>query len=55
MQFIMVKREIFMLWSEVKRLPPRSAVVAFSAAEVYTLAEMLRRQRGGTTVSRFIM
>jgi len=32
------------------RLPPRSAVIAFSAAEVYALAEMLRRQRGGTAV-----
>jgi ATP-dependent RNA helicase SUPV3L1/SUV3 len=32
------------------RLPPRSAIIAFSAAEVYALAEMLRRQRGGTAV-----
>ena len=32
------------------RLPPRSAVVAFSAAEVYRIAEMMRRQRGGTAV-----
>ncbi len=32
------------------RLPPRSAVVAFSAAEVYATAELLRRQRGGTAV-----
>ena len=35
---------------KLTRLPPRSAVVAFSAAEVYALAEMLRRQRGGTAV-----
>ncbi|HKY94872.1 MAG TPA: disulfide oxidoreductase, partial [Kiloniellales bacterium] len=32
------------------RLPPRSAIIAFSAGEVYALAEMLRRQRGGTAV-----
>ena len=32
------------------RLPPRSAVVGFSAAEVYRIAEMMRRQRGGCAV-----
>ncbi|MEE8202332.1 MAG: helicase-related protein, partial [Alphaproteobacteria bacterium] len=32
------------------RLPPRSVVVAFSAAEVYAVAEFLRRQRGGAAV-----
>jgi ATP-dependent RNA helicase SUPV3L1/SUV3 len=31
-------------------LPPRSAVVAFSAAHVYELAERLRAARGGTAV-----
>ncbi len=35
---------------KVTRLPPRSAIVAFSAAEVYRLAELVRRQRGGTAV-----
>ncbi len=35
---------------KITRLPPRSAVVAFSAAEVYATAELLRRQRGGTAV-----
>src|SRR5690625_7642966 len=35
---------------KVTRLPPRSAVVAFSAAEVYGMAELVRRQRGGTAV-----
>jgi ATP-dependent RNA helicase SUPV3L1/SUV3 len=35
---------------KVTRLPPRSAVVAFSAANVYALAELLRRQRGGAAV-----
>ncbi len=35
---------------KLTKLPPRSAVVAFSANEVYQLAEQLRRQRGGTAV-----
>ena len=35
---------------KLTRLPPRSAVVAFSVAEVYALAEVMRRQRGGTAV-----
>mgnify|MGYP001809704415 CR=1 FL=1 len=35
---------------KLNRLPPRSAVVAFSAAEVYAMAEYVRRQRGGTAV-----
>ena len=32
------------------RLPPRSAVVAFTAAEVYAIAELIRRRRGGCAV-----
>jgi ATP-dependent RNA helicase SUPV3L1/SUV3 len=32
------------------RLPPRSAVVAFSAGEVYRIAETMRRQQGGCAV-----
>jgi len=35
---------------KLTRLQPRSAVVAFSVAEVYALAEVVRRQRGGTAV-----
>ena len=35
---------------KLTRLPPRSGVVAFSAAEVYETAELIRRQRGGTAV-----
>ncbi len=35
---------------QLKRLPRRSAVVAFSAEEVYALAEILRRKRGGAAV-----
>jgi ATP-dependent RNA helicase SUPV3L1/SUV3 len=36
--------------AKLSRLPPRSAVVAFSAEQVYTVAEMLRRFRGGAAV-----
>ena len=32
------------------RLPRRSAVVGFSASEVYEIAELVRRQRGGTAI-----
>ena len=36
--------------TKLVRLPPRSAVVAFSAGEVYAIAELLRRRRGGCAV-----
>ncbi|MET0271304.1 MAG: helicase, partial [Sphingomonas sp.] len=36
--------------TKLSRLPPRSAIVAFSAEEVYAVAEMLRRMRGGAAV-----
>ena len=35
---------------KLSRLPPRTAVVAFSAEEVYAIAELIRRQRGGAAV-----
>jgi ATP-dependent RNA helicase SUPV3L1/SUV3 len=35
---------------KITRLPQRTAVVAFSAAEVYSIAELIRRQRGGAAV-----
>ena len=35
---------------KVTRLQRRSAIVAFSAADVYRLAELVRRQRGGAAV-----
>ena len=35
---------------KLSRLPPRSAIVAFSAEEVYAIAELIRRQRGGAAV-----
>ena len=35
---------------KVTRLPRRSAVVAFAVSDVFSLAELIRRQRGGTAV-----
>ena len=35
---------------KLSKLPPRSAIVAFSAEEVYAVAEMLRRLKGGAAV-----
>jgi len=35
---------------KMTRLPPRSAIIAFSAEEVYAIAELVRRQRGGAAV-----
>jgi ATP-dependent RNA helicase SUPV3L1/SUV3 len=37
-------------YKKVTRLPPRSAVVAFAIADVFSIAELVRRQRGGTAV-----
>ncbi len=36
--------------SKLVRLPPRTAVVAFSAQEVYAIAELIRRRKGGCAV-----
>ena len=51
----MVTRERFSSLSyngprKITRLPRRTAVVAFSADEVYAIAELIRRQRGGAAV-----
>ncbi|MEL6422068.1 MAG: helicase-related protein [Pseudomonadota bacterium] len=35
---------------KISRLPRRTAIVAFSAADVYAIAELIRRQRGGAAV-----
>ncbi len=35
---------------KITRLPARSAIVAFSADEVYAIAELIRRKRGGAAV-----
>ena len=38
---------------KLSRLPRRSAIVAFSAEEVYAIAELIRRQRGGAAIGRW--
>jgi len=35
---------------KITRLPRKSAIIAFSAEEVYAIAELIRRQRGGAAV-----
>lgn len=35
---------------KITRMPARSAIVAFSADEVYAIAELVRRERGGAAV-----
>jgi ATP-dependent RNA helicase SUPV3L1/SUV3 len=35
---------------KITRLPPRSAIVGFSTNDVYAIAELVRRQRGGAAV-----
>ncbi|MEM8872069.1 MAG: helicase-related protein, partial [Pseudomonadota bacterium] len=50
-----LKRERFSKLSyagsrKISRLPPRSAIVAFSVDSVYAIAELLRRQKGGAAV-----
>lgn len=35
---------------KITRLPPRSAIIGFSLQDVYALAELIRRQRGGAAV-----
>lgn len=37
-------------FKKLTRLPKRSAVVAFSVDDVYAMADLIRRQRGGTAV-----
>ena len=36
--------------AKLTKLPPRCAIVAFSASEIYAIAEMIRRRRGGCAV-----
>jgi ATP-dependent RNA helicase SUPV3L1/SUV3 len=52
-EFVARPRFSTLSWTGLKkvtRLPKRSAAVAFSAAEVYGMAELVRRQRGGAAV-----
>jgi ATP-dependent RNA helicase SUPV3L1/SUV3 len=50
-----VKRERFSQLSytgqrKISRMPPRSAIVGFSVDNVYAMAELIRRQKGGAAV-----
>ncbi len=51
----LVRRERFSNLSysgvrKISRMPPRSAIVGFSVEDVYAIAELLRRQKGGAAV-----
>ena len=50
-----MRRERFstLTWSgskKISRMPPRSAIVGFSVDNVYAIAELIRRQKGGCAV-----
>ncbi|HET7411101.1 MAG TPA: helicase-related protein, partial [Pararhizobium sp.] len=45
-----LSRLVYAGQKKITRLPRRSAIVAFSAEEVYAIAELVRRQRGGAAV-----
>lgn len=45
-----VCRSFYAGQKKITRLPQRTAIVAFSADEVYAIAELVRRQRGGAAV-----
>ncbi|MEM7060006.1 MAG: helicase-related protein [Pseudomonadota bacterium] len=52
-QFQRRERISTLTWSgpkKISRLKPRTAVVAFSVEQVYAIAELIRRQRGGAAV-----
>ena len=52
-RFLFWERYSVLSWAgpkKVSRLPRRSAVVAFSADQVYAIAELIRRQKGGAAV-----
>ncbi len=43
--------ELFYAGSKkITRVPPRSAIIAFSASQVYAIAELVRRERGGAAI-----
>ncbi|MBB5221668.1 ATP-dependent RNA helicase SUPV3L1/SUV3 [Amaricoccus macauensis] len=51
----MLKRERFSQLTytgarKISRMPPRSAIVGFSVQDVYAIAELFRRQKGGAAV-----
>ena len=52
-QFLKRERFSTLTWSgskKISRMPPRSAIVGFSVENVYAIAELIRRQKGGCAV-----
>ncbi len=52
-QFIRRERFSTLSWAgskKISRMPPRSAIVGFSVDDVYAIAELIRRQKGGCAV-----
>ena len=52
-QFVRRERMSQLVYSgskKISRMPPRSAIVGFSVDNVYAIAELLRRQKGGAAV-----
>ncbi|MDN5569044.1 MAG: disulfide oxidoreductase, partial [Paracoccus sp. (in: a-proteobacteria)] len=52
-QFVQRERMSQLSWAgskKLSRMPPRSAIVGFSVDEVYAMAELIRRQKGGCAV-----
>ncbi len=52
-QFVRRERMSQLVYSgskKISRMPPRSAIVGFSVENVYAIAELLRRQKGGAAV-----
>jgi ATP-dependent RNA helicase SUPV3L1/SUV3 len=52
-QFLRRERFSTLTWTgskKISRLPPRTAIVGFSVENVYAIAELLRRQKGGAAV-----
>ena len=52
-QFLKRERFSTLSWSgskKISRMPPRSAIVSFSVENLYAIAELIRRQKGGCAV-----
>ncbi|MDO5621604.1 MAG: helicase-related protein [Paracoccus sp. (in: a-proteobacteria)] len=52
-QFLRRERFSTLTWAgskKLSRMPPRSAIVGFSVDDVYAMAELIRRQKGGCAV-----
>ena len=52
-QFMKRDRFSTLTWAgskKISRMPPRSAIVGFSVDDVYAIAELIRRQKGGCAV-----